>query len=64
MDIKKLRRLLNPETMQLLLSQDEIEPIINIPVVKTIKVRFNKPKRLKFYSIEDYSENSGEIIVK
>jgi len=44
---------LKHETMQYLLNQNEMEPIIDVPVVKTMKVRFNNPKRLEFYSIED-----------
>jgi len=44
---------LKNEPMQYLLDQNHDEPIIDIKNVKTMKVKFNKPKRLEFYSVEN-----------
>lgn len=44
---------LKHEMMQHSLTETETEGVMEVQVVKTIKVNFNKPKRLEFHSVED-----------
>ena len=44
---------LKHETMQTLLHQNDSEPIIDVPIVKKIKVKFNKPQKLSFNAVEN-----------
>ncbi len=44
---------LKHETMRQASHQDSLEPIVAMPVVKKIKVRFNKPRKLSFHAVEN-----------
>lgn len=44
---------LKHEAMAQVSQQDDLEPIVDMPVVKKIKVKFNKPQKLSFHAVEN-----------
>jgi hypothetical protein len=50
--------LLKHEVMPATFENTDIEPLIDMPIIKKIRVKFNRPMHLEFHSVED---NKGFI---
>ena len=55
---ERVSYLLKHEVMPATFENTDIEPLIDMPIIKKIRVKFNRPTHLEFHSVED---NKGFI---